>query len=181
MKKGPLVAIIGGIILVAGVVGIFILGKDTGNTADSNNAPTTSYKALDACSLFTEQEAKTVLGSAATKGSDTVPSSTADINVSSCTYTNNAGVVSDIRVTTVLIRSALSDQGADSNKNAFNTGRPAGVEAVNGYGSDAYWNPAAGQLNILKDDAWMIINTGASLPTQRTLADTKVVAALVVK
>lgn len=178
MKKGPLVAAVAGVIVVIGVLMLlFGSGKDESPTSSSSTGSNavSSAKALDACELFTEAEAQEVMPGAK-KGDQSPDASTEDINVSTCSYTNNATTVADIKVATVVARSALTDTGVDSNKAVFGEGMPAGSEMVTGYGSDAYFTPALGQLNVLKDNNWIIISYGGTRPAENTLANAQLIA-----
>jgi len=138
--------------------------------------PAATYIALDACELFTEAEAKAILGAAATKGPSTDSTRTNDLKVSNCSYTNNATIVKDIRTITVVVRGPLTETGAKSNKTVFGAGKPVGTETVSGYGTEAYYVKATGQFNILKDDNWIMITSGSPNPIQHTVADAKLVA-----
>jgi hypothetical protein len=169
------------VVLVAGGVGLLLGSKDnsqdnTASVATKNAEKSGSLKQLDACTLFTEADAKAIMGASATTGDNTPSTESDDIKISNCSYTNNATAVKDIKVITVTSRSPLTQTGVDSNKEAFTTQRPSGAETVSGYGDDAYWDPATYQMAILKDNNWIAIVYGGTNPTNNTLADAKLVA-----
>ena len=47
---------------------------------------------------------------------------------------------------------------------------------MTGYGEQAFWNPAFGQLSILNEGNWYILAAGPINTRQRTLADAKKLA-----
>lgn len=174
MKKGPLVWVSVGAVVVLGIALLLVANKDKKNTHTAAGA--TTFAAIDACERYTLEEAKDVLGDATTKGDQTTPTSSEDMNVSTCSYTSNAPEAKDLRVSTVLIRSPLTEIGVSTNGEAFASEKPEGTEDVSGYGEKAYWDPATGQMSVLQQDRWFIINTGAAAPAQRTLDEAKAVA-----
>lgn len=171
MKKKLIIVLV--VVLLAGG-GYFFYNKNKADNKAEKAANT--FVNIDACAVFTETEAQEVLGEAATKGTTTGPTSSDDINVSTCTYSNNATSAANIQLATVLVRSPKNSAGVDSNKAVFGNGKPQDVEMVQGYGVEAYYNADTGQLNVLKDNAWYIISNGLSSPSDRTLEDTKAVA-----
>lgn len=188
MNKKVLVGVvIGAVVVIAGVVGVSIMNgnKTSDKTLETpNQTQTKKLAAVKACELLTLTEAKQLMGEAATEGSNTPPASTDDINVDSCSYTNNATSVPAIRIITVMARSALTDDGLTSNKEAFETGgaaNPSGAVAVDGYGEKAFWDATTHQLAILDGNTWIGIVYGGTNPMGNTLEDAKKVADLVVK
>lgn len=121
-------------------------------------------KRFDSCVLFTKVDAEAVLGTrvndplhsgAATEDQSTV--------VSSCSFATNAELPSDVKVVSLLIRKAKDPVEAlrvYDEARAQSSGL-SGVEPVDvpNLGERAYW--AGGnltQLNVLKGEAWFIIN-----------------------
>lgn len=184
MKKGPLAAVIVGFLVVVGIGGYVVMNSKDDNkseTSSDTSASSSDLQALDACTLFTLEDAKTILGASASKGTEAAPTSSEDTRVSTCSYTNNASVVAEIKTATVLVRSPLTEAGITSNQEVFGAAKPQGAQDVAGYGEAAYWDPATGQLSVLKDESWIIINSGAAAPAQRTMDEAKKTADVVVK
>lgn len=156
---------------VAGVAAYFIPRSQSSQTGSSISGKT--FTQYDACKLLTEEKAKNILGTSAVLGEGSSPSSTDDLKVTSCTYNNDAGNFKDIVSISVLVRSPLSNDGHNSNVQTFENPAIIGEESVEGYGQKAVWNATTGQLNVLKDDNWIIITYGKTTPSSRTLGDTK--------
>jgi len=188
MSKNKLAILVGVIVLVVAGIGaaIFIMNQNksdgtpqgTGNS--SNNS---SYTAVAACDALTLDEAKTILGEAATAGDSSPASTTDSLSVDTCSYTNNATAISDLRIISIMTRSALDKDGMDSNTEAFGAGGSAnmsGATAVEGYGDKAFWDPTTYQLAVLDGTVWYGIVYGGTDPTTNTLEDTKLVAELVI-
>jgi cytoskeletal protein RodZ len=182
--------LIGGIVLVVLLLGVFLLpggffgsDKDTTESTNTQTAQKSSSKftAVNACDIFTKEEAQQILGASATQSTEETPTSTKDVSVSTCTYSNNAADVNSIEVASVLVRSGLSESGASTNKAVFGTGTPEGSEKVSGYGEDAYFTSSIGQLNVLKDNNWIIISNGPTKLSDKTLAKARQVADVTVK
>lgn len=162
----------------------------TGNGKKDSNSPNTSsnlessskeFSPPEACSLFTLEDAKKVLGETAEKPETSSPqSSSDDVAVSQCLYQQPAGAdIASIRnqkQASVLVRGAKTPVGSDSNKAAFADQLPMAAERVDGYGDAAFWNPEFGQLNILKDGNWYIIQVGATSLDSRTIDEAKKLA-----
>lgn len=185
MNKKLLIGIVAGLLIVAvGTVLFLNSNKSAAPSASSANDKSSSTKlvAVKACDLLTLAEAKQILGSSATTGNNTKPTGTDSISVDTCSYTNNATNVSDIRIVTVMVRSALDNDGLDSNKEAFEPGgaaNPSSAVAVSGYGDKAFWDPATYQMAVLNDNQWIgLVYAGTNPMTTSTLDGTKKVADL---
>lgn len=179
MKKilPTLVAVL--VIVILGVVGWMIF-KPEGKETSQGEQQSQNFQIVDACEVFTLEEAQTILGSTTTKGeSGETASSSDDVTVSSCTYTYDPGTVSGIKTASVLARSPKSETGAESNLAQFDP-VPEGAQEVTGIGEMAFWNPALGQLNVLKSNVWLIISSGGPKPDEHTQADAEAVANVVV-
>jgi hypothetical protein len=61
----------------------------------------------------------------------------------------------------------LQGSSAAAAKRSFTAARPAGAVSLKGYGDQAFWDPALGQLNILKGQYWAIISAGSGPLDQR--------------
>lgn len=186
MNKKVLIALVIAGVAAVGVVAYFVISatKPMEQTTNSSQDASTRFAAVKACELFTLAEAKQLMGEAASEGSNTAPSSSSDVNVDTCSYTNNATSVPAIRTATLMVRSALTDDGMDSNRAAFEPGgaaNPADATAVSGYGEKAFWDQTTRQLAILKDNTWIGIVYGGTNPANSTLDDAKKVADLVAK
>jgi hypothetical protein len=175
VKKNLVLIIVALIVALAGTIYV-LAGDDRSN--DGGPHGSTDYAAVDACDLLKLDEAQLILGSAATASANTGSTKSNDVNVSTCSYTNNATAVADIKVATIMVRSALSKDGANSNKAVFGTGRPDGAEKVEDFGDEAYFMPKIGQLNILDGNNWLIVSYGSTSPSSRTLDNAKAVAHL---
>lgn len=194
MKK--LILLIGAIIIVGATVGIYFATKNSRSSSSttsssptgssSNSTQSSGNLITDACTIFTLEDAKQVLGSAAEKGTNTSAGnvSTSDLAVSTCTYlvkasTQNATTVQSQPTASILVRSSKSTMGTASNKSQFTT-LPVGAETVSGYGDSAFWNPTFGQLNVLKHNNWVILSNGTLKITDRKLDDAKKLADVIV-
>ncbi len=189
-------AIVGGVIVVgAGVAIIVTRGSDENSVRITNDSTGQSKEVktgeaaiinVDACDVLTEAAAKQVIGAGAEKGDTSAGNvSTDDVSVTNCVYTYKAvttGPILDQLASVdhagLLVRSAKTKTGAESNKTPFTTAKPAAAQDVSGYGEAAYYNPAMGQLNILKGGNWYILSkykgtsgTSTSLTELKTLAD----------
>ena len=173
------------VVIAAGTGTYFALNNKSseGSSQESKSVKTEKkLTAIKACELLTLAEAKQLMGESATEGSNTGPTSSNDINVDTCSYINNATSVPSIRTITVMARSALTNDGLGSNKEAFDTGGAANQNdaiAVDGYGEKAYWDPTTHQLAILDGNTWIGIVYGGTNPANNTLDDAKKVADLI--
>jgi hypothetical protein len=173
------------VILIAAAAGAaYAATKNTKNHDDDGQiAPTTNAKknpaVRSACDIFTLADAKELLGDSVKGGEKTSESTSKDVNVSVCAYTQDHGAnvpVSGRKSATLEARIPLTSGGAASNQNQFGPLKPVDVEAVTGYGDNAYWDQVHGQLNILKGNNWYILSAGASSPSDRTLEQAKQLA-----
>jgi hypothetical protein len=185
--KRPMIYILGaGLVLAA--AGAIVLAVHSSNSQDdkTSNQPTssaTSPSVKKACAIFTLSDAKKLLGDTAKGGENGAPSSSADLAVSLCTYTQDAGSnapVSTSPSATLLVRLPQTPRGINSNHNQFGPLRPESVQPISGYGDGAYWDPQFGQLDILKNNNWYVLSYGPITPTDRTLAQTEQMANLLI-
>jgi hypothetical protein len=170
------------IILVAGAAVAVVFATKNSKSHDDkvNNAPAAKTvpkpTTKNACTIFTLADAKQLLGDTAKGGSNPVFDSSADFDVSTCTYTQDQGAnapVSSRKSSTLQVQAPKTDIGIASNQKEFGPLKPAGVQDITGYGDQAYWDPEHGQLNILKNNIWYIVSYGPSTPSSRTLDQTK--------
>jgi hypothetical protein len=187
MKK--IIAIVIIIILAVGTVGAyFYINSNVQKRASGTDATveTTAgnYNAVDACSVLTPDIAKQTLGSNITKAS--TPNSTvssSDITVSTCSYISNAVPTGDVVATPkssgvwLIVRSAKSAAGADSNKAQFLSDKPSNVKPIDGLGDGAFYNDQFRQLNVLKGNNWYIITAYKDSVLNGSLDSNKAVAA----
>jgi hypothetical protein len=135
---------------------------------------------------LTPDDARKLLGNSITGGATSANAATNDIDVSTCAYTQQfpsntpVSTVREALSVTILVRAAKSDAGAVSNSNQFGPRKPTDAQDINGYGDNAYWYPAGGQLNILKRNNWYILTYGKISPNDRTLEQTKQFADLII-
>lgn len=184
MNKKLIITIAVVIIVAGGAITAWsLLGKKDASTDANSSQPAFSAKIIDACKVLKPEIATHYLGETPeTSDTPSVEASSDDVNVSNCAYSTKfiVGQPASLRSASLLARSAKTQDGVDSNKNAFTNQRPAGAETVAGYGNDAFWNPSMGQLNILKNNNWYIVQAGGTSPTNRTVADAKKLADLVI-
>ncbi len=190
-----LIAVIGAVIVVGGGAALVVSKGSDNNSVKVTNTATgksqevktgsSAYVAVDACDVLTEAAAKQVIGDGAVKGDTSAGNISSDaVSVSNCVYTYKSvttGPALDQARSTdaigVLVRAAKSKVGADSNVAQFGSAKPATDEDVSGYGDAAFWNPALGQLSILKGNNWYIINHYTGLnATKGTLDQAKQLA-----
>lgn len=187
MDKKVLIGLIAGAVVLIGGITFAVLssnGSSSSITDDnkSTNNSATKLVAIKACDLLTLDEAKQLLGNNATEGSNTSAVTGEDVNVDTCSYTNNGTTATDIRIVSVMARSALTEVGLDSNLGAFEkdgTANPANAVVVSNIGDKAFWDPTTYQLAILKGNTWLSIVYGGTNPTKNTIDDAKKAAALV--
>lgn len=140
-----------GIILaiIAAIIGFFIV---TGQKPDSN-VPNTPVPAnsdtLSACNLFTDSDARLLLGADVQKTDSTGDRTMGKIVVTHCAYKSSQGTA------TILIRKAASDNDAklifESSKKSFK-----GEVISASTGDSEYWVANLGQYNLLKGSHWII-------------------------
>lgn len=177
-----------GLVLVAAAVTttvVAIKSKDNDDkkltVSDVQSQP--AVKAKKACNIFSLAAAKQLLGGTAKGGQNPAIESSADLDVSTCTYTQDAGSnvpVANRQSATLLVRSSKTEKGAVSNRNQFSLVKPADVQDVGGYGEAAYWDTLQAQLDILKNNTWYILTYGAITRADRTLDQTKQLADLLI-
>jgi hypothetical protein len=169
-----LIAIVISIVVIGSVAVALLTKNNTSNSSNSSVVATTktsSYNIVDACVAFTQASADAILGTGAKPGDNSLGNTSSDdINVSTCTYSGANSMAA-----TLLARSAKTATGATSNVHQFTT-IPAGASSVSGYGDKAYYDPAYGQLNILKNNNWYILTNGGLRPSDKTLAGAKLMA-----
>jgi len=189
MNKKLLMIIAGAVLLVA--LGAVLVLRPDSNDKGSNNASNTDTSsadsknlgAKDACNYLTQAVADEVLGAGAMKGDTNANTQSEDVSVSTCIYSsktdNSVESIRNMTSATVLLRAPLSNVGGDSNHEPFDNLK-AGAQPVEGLGDDAYWDPEFGQLNVLKKNAWFIISSGKARAGDRTLAETRKLADLII-
>ncbi len=176
-------------VIAVGLVGVLLLvsnatSKDFKDKKASKTSAS-SFVVATACELFDINDAKQVLGETAEQPEE-LPGANAssdDIDVTQCLYQTSVelGDIAKQKHASLLARSAKTESGADSNNQVFNgPAKPDNVQDVEGYGDASFWNSEFGQLNILKDNNWYILQTGGSVPTERTLEETKKFADVII-
>lgn len=138
-----------------------------------NAQPKIVYQPAVACVLFTEDEAKEMLGDQVLHQRPADPTLQNDVATSKCAYTDTNPEQSQMKIAAVAIRSGVNDKGAAKNKAEFAAAKTAhGVEVVNNVGESAFFSPKLGQLNILKGRDWFIVSYGVgSDPQSNTIDD----------
>jgi hypothetical protein len=182
------VYIVGVVLLIAAVVGLIIAhnnAKDHTSQAASqaSSMANSQANAHKACKTFTLADAKQILGQTAKGGEGTNRAESANINVSACIYMQDSGsnaAVSSKKIASLLVRSAETTTGAQSNQTQFSRLKPADAVNVEGYGDGAYWDVKLAQLHILKNNNWYILTVGSPVAASRTLDETKQLADLLI-
>lgn len=176
MKKSIAIIIVLALLVGAGIA-YYIAVKPNSNTA--NTVASSTATSVTACDILTATVAKEILGSNVTQPSGAAgDASTPDITVSNCSYITPASTTTSIPKTSgvnVLVRTAKTQEGIESNKNQFTT-LPSGAQIVDGIGDKAFYNPTFRQLNVLKGGNWYIVTyyvdslANATLDTDKKLA-----------
>jgi hypothetical protein len=185
MKKLALY-VIGIVLIIAAIVVVNRAMDQSRNHQDKSAQPATASNQArgTACELFTLADAKKLMGESSVKAAQNPTySSSADLNVSTCVYSQEAvaGIALSKRDTaSLLARIPKSDKGVISNNNEFGPLRPVGVQDVPGYGDSAYWDAEHGQLNILKNNNWYVLSFGATASAGRSLDQAKQMADLII-
>ena len=133
-----------------------------------------------ACKVFTLDDAKKVLGSSAISTPATPSTSTSAMDVSNCVYSNGSSDSNSIQTASILLRTPKNDTGKNANISQFQSQKPANVQTVNGYGQAAFWSSQYGQLNVLKNNSWVILSIGPIDTSAHTLSQTEQLASVVV-
>lgn len=170
--------IIGAVLVIAAAAAIIAAMENSKDHSEkiqpaaTNNTSKAALKPKQACAIFTLAEAKQVLGDSAKGGEGNNSTSSDDLAVSTCSYTQDSGSSAPVSVTksaSLLVRAPKTAAGTTSNHNQFGHLKPADVQLVAGYGDSAYWDVQYGQLNILKNNTWYILSNGPITPSDRTL------------
>jgi len=139
-----------------------------------NNVPAAIvYQPAAACELLTLDEAKSLLGTTASKTGEKSPVLSGHLVKSECGYTVTNPDTQNIVVAAIVVRSGIDDKGVAQNIAEFTNGVPAtNVEVVKDLGDRAYFNYSLGQLNVLKERDWIIFSYGiGSDPQGNTIED----------
>ena len=134
---------------------------------------------VKACQVLTPAVALKILGEGAERGNAASDTSSEDITVSNCLYSSKTDSslesVKNMRTASLLIRSPLTQEGADSNHTPFHSLKEGAVE-ISGYGDMAFWDPELGQLNVLKSGSWYILSIGKTGVSDHSIEDSKAFA-----
>jgi hypothetical protein len=153
--------------------------KKHGKTNTTSMGHSVTLGSVNACDILTPAVAKKVLSEDAERGIAAGDSSSDDITVSNCIYSSKTGDslerVRDMRTASLLVRSPLTQAGADSNHTPFHSLKEGAVE-ISGYGDMAFWDPELGQLNVLKDGSWYILSIGKAGATDHSIEESKAFA-----
>lgn len=156
--------IVGGVIVVAAIVAGIAMFTNSGskphNSQTSSATTAGQYKVVKACDALTLPAAQAVLGSGTKAGAANgkSDSASADVAVSTCSYSGSPGLTAqDTKTVTLLARSAKTAAGAESNESVFGKNKPVGKQDVSGVGDAAFWDAQLSQLDILVGHNWYII------------------------
>lgn len=117
------------------------------------------YTPLDACSLLTEDAAKTILNTQKVINNRTAPTidTTKNIGTSKCSYTDTN--MDNMSVAAIAVQSGINDKGVQKVKDDFVASKKANkTEDVEGIGEQAFYMTVNGQLNVRDDHHWYIFN-----------------------
>ena len=130
------------------------------------------YPPVKACDLFTNAEAKELLGDKVIPGKTQEAVISDNTVTTRCSYTDANTDTDNLMVAAVAVRSGVNDEGVQRNKTEFAAGKSArGSEVVKALGDSAYFNHERGQLNILNGYDWIILNYGVGkTPEDNTIA-----------
>lgn len=164
--------IVGGSLLLA----VLLVGLAIGISNSKHKKDVTAREDV-ACNAFASATAEKLLGpDFALKSNVPSSSSSNDISVSTCTYSQPGATVSNDKLTaSITVRTPLTDAGIASNKKAFKSKSIRGFP----YGVGSYWAPDTGQLNVLgHNGTWYSLSFGAVNPLNRSLGQTGQLAIL---
>ena len=166
------------VLIIAGFITAIIVG-----TIESQ--PKIIYQPVDACSLLSLDQAKSLLGDKAVNGNHVKPVIKDHNAASSCTYADTNTDVNADTVIAISVRSAIDDGGIQQNIGDFVTNKPkTGVKDVKDANNLEYLNTATGVFNILSDGGkqWIRLSYGVgSSPQTNTLDDAIKLATVVLK
>lgn len=150
----------------------------TDPTVESAQTGETSAPVSDtaACRQFTLGLAQAILGDGAKNdiGASITVSDTTDSTESTCVYSSDAG---NVRLRAYHAKTPL---GESNNTVAFGSGRPQGVEMIQGHGQAAYWNEQEHELSVLKNNDRYVISRSQGNPPFQTGKDEVLQAANVI-
>jgi len=175
MKK--VIPVVITVVLIAGGIGIYLITKKDATKTDTTSqqkSSTTSFKVINACDALLQTDADAILGTGAKKtDSSSGATSSSDVQVTTCGYFVSTPTY---RSAMILARAAKTDDGAETNKTQFASGKPTDAITVNGFGDAAYWSPTYGQLNILAHNNWYILTNGTGRPADAKVDDARALA-----
>jgi hypothetical protein len=155
---GLLISIVG----LAGCGGPKTLETKNGSDKEpSANSGTRSKGEFDACALLTKEDVESFLAEPVGTPATTHTEAMGNI-VTQCRYSAPSG---NKRVGLLLRQAATADEAAKVFKQARDTAKElsgAEPQVIDGLGESAYWTGGnLKQLNVLKNDAWLIITASA--------------------
>jgi len=181
MKKNDDLAVGIGVLAFAACIGLLIF------LVIRSQQPNIVYEPVNACDLFTPEEAQELLDDDVHRVNTQKPQIMKDQTATSkCSYGNMKGATSDpenMRIAAVAIRSGFNDEGVAKNKSDYQLMKKSVPgEPVENLGDDAFYTKANGQLNILDGRMWIILSHGiASTPEKNKLKDLLKLADLILE
>lgn len=153
-KRNLLVA---GLIIAAGLIFLItiIITKLGGNTNASSEYVGNIQTRWDACKLFSLDDAQRVLGKNAELSKNNANAVSSKATVSTCSYSSGSKKPEDLIALTVLIRSSNKIQA----RQAFEVAKPKDAVDMKNLGDQANYSNETNQLNVLKNENWIIIAT----------------------
>lgn len=180
MKKNVIISLTG-LIIIALIAILYIFFPQFVTIKSNSGQPTIERQQLSsqlakACEVLDLKTAQEFIPNAekSTNVNDATASSD-DIAVSSCAYQETGTQTPDrLKHASLYVRSARTEAGKSANDLVFVDGSmPKNSVVVEDYGGPAFWNPEYGQLNILKNNNWYIVEFGNFTPSGRSLEETK--------
>ena len=166
-------AVVVGFLAIIGIIALAIY----------SSIPKVVYQPAKACELFTQLEAQELIGNSAFNTNADAPVLSGNLAVSKCGYADGNPDKEKVIIAAINVRSGINDKGVDQNISEFKSGIPSqGVEEVKDLGDKAYFNLAAGQLNVLNGRDWIIFSYGVgSAPQENTVENAVLLAKKVVR
>lgn len=134
------------------------------------SGPKIDYPPDVACTMFTEDQAKQLLGEKAFNGKNTPATVSGNMAKSYCSYSDLADDQSTSVVAAVGVQAAINAVGDEQNKSGFSD-KKQGNQEVGDIGDDAFYNASLGQLNVLKGHSWLIFSYGVGVSQDTNTLD----------
>ncbi|PID31959.1 hypothetical protein CR970_03060 [Candidatus Saccharibacteria bacterium] len=155
--KLPLILLLSGLLLSGVILAFTTMEKPpraaiTAKGGAVQQSVVSPEKQSTACTALNVVHAQSILRTTEVQllTEDALREQTNDMSTSSCTYQSDD---EEHRIRLVR-RQPLSELGRDYNVSVFSEALPAAAAVLEGYGSQAYWDPDQSALHILQDSVW---------------------------